>query len=131
MINKLAQQSFIGFSTGACYYGDELSVKMLLEAGADPSGIYDYRAFLSKYNKGFEPSLHLCQAAYGGHTDIIRMLLKYGANPNYAEGEGFTALTIAAEKGHIDIVRLLLEAGADKNYKTPNGTAIELAEAYW
>jgi ankyrin repeat protein len=55
----------------------------------------------------------------------VRKLLSSGADPNLLEGEGFTALTIAAKKGHIEIVRLLLEAGAHKNCVTPLGTAAD------
>ena len=113
----------------ACVYGDELSVEMLLSAGADPSGPRDYEAFLGKYNKPWEPSWHLSQAAHGGHTGVVRLLLRAGADPNLAEGEGVTALTISAENGHLEIVQLLLAAGADKNFKTPRGTAAELARS--
>jgi uncharacterized protein len=107
--------------------GDELSVQFLLEAGADPSGQRGYAAFKKKYQKPFEPMWHLCQAAYGGRTEVTRLLLKAGADPNLAYGEGVTALTIAAERGYGEIVRLLLDAGADKNYKTLGGTALNLA----
>jgi len=107
--------------------GDELSVEILLNAGADPSGPRGYAAFQKKYQKPFEPMWHLCQAAYCGQTNITRLLVKAGANPNLPYGEGVTALTIAAERGNIEIVRLLLDAGADKNYRTQRGTALELA----
>jgi uncharacterized protein len=107
--------------------GDELSVQFLLEAGADPSGPRGYAAFQKKYQKPFEPMWHLCQAAYGGRAGVTRLLLKAGADPNLAYGEGVTALTIAAERGYIEMVRLLLDAGADKNYKTSRGTAVDLA----
>lgn len=107
--------------------GDELSVQFLLGAGADPSGPRGYAAFQKKYQKPFEPMWHLCQAAYGGQAGVTRLLLKAGANPNLAYGEGVTALTIAAERGYTEVVGLLLDAGADKNYKTSGGTALDLA----
>lgn len=111
----------------ACSYGDELSVQMLLKAGADPSGLRDYDAFVKKYDLGIEPSLHLTQAARGGHMAVVRMLLAAGADPNIPEGEGVTALTVAAQAGHLEVVKALLAAGADRNYRTPQGTAVELA----
>lgn len=111
----------------ACNEGDELSVEMLLKAGADPSGIRDYKSFLKKYNKPYEPSWPLIRASRGGHAAVVRLLLAAGADPNLAEGEGITALTVAAEGGHLEVVRLLLEAGADPAYRTWEGTAAELA----
>ena len=124
---QLGPAEFYWLMDRACGHGDDLAVEMLLSAGADPSGPKDYEAFLAKYNKPFEPSWHLCQAAYGGHVSVIKLLLEAGADPNLAQGEGVTALTLAAEHGHAEIVQLLLEAGADKHYRTFVGTAAELA----
>jgi hypothetical protein len=124
---RLGPAEFYWLRDRACWYGDEVSVEMLLKAGADPSGLRDYEAFMSKYELGFEPSLHLTQAARGGHIAIVRMLLAAAANPNVPEGEGVTALTVAAEAGHLEVVKALLAAGADRNYRTPQGTAVELA----
>lgn len=111
----------------AIVQGDELSVEILLSGGADPSGPRGYAAFQKEYQKPFEPMWHLCQAAYCGRSNITRLLLKAGADPNLQYGEGLTALTIAAERGYIEIVRLLLDAGADKNYRSAKGTALDLA----
>ncbi|MGB2713787.1 MAG: ankyrin repeat domain-containing protein [Vicinamibacterales bacterium] len=117
----------------ACVDGDDISVRMLLEAGADPNGVRDYAAFhRSKYQFGVEPSWPINQAAVGGHTDVVRLLLRAGAKVDAPEDEGQTALTLAATKGHLDVVRLLLEAGADKSYRGPGaggfvGTAEEIA----
>lgn len=125
---RLGPAEFYWLMDRACWDGDELSVQMLLKAGADPSGPRDYAAFVKKYDLGIEPSMHLTQAAHGGHIEVIRMLLAAGANPNIPEGEGVTALTVAAEAGHLEVVKALLAAGADKNYRTPEGTAFELAK---
>ena len=56
----------------------------------------------------------LSAAAGKGHTEIVRLLLEHGADPNAKEAicQGGYALHEAAERGHIDIVRLLLERGA-------------------
>lgn len=125
---KLGPAEYYWLMDRACFHGDSISVQMLLDAGADPSGPADYKAFLDKYNRAYEPSWHLCQAADGGHAAVMRLLLEAGANPNLAQGEGVTALTIAAEQGHFEVVQLLLAAGADIQYKTALGTAVELAE---
>jgi|KBSSwiS6_1023812.scaffolds.fasta_scaffold49543_2 hypothetical protein len=131
--HPLGPAEFYWLMNRACWEGDEISVEMLLKAGADPTGIRDYEAFhKSPYQRGYEPSWPINQAAYGGHAGVIRLLLKAGAKPHAPEDEGQTALTIAAERGHIEVVRLLLEAGVDKNYQGPGlrgfvGTAEEIA----
>ncbi|KAI6780066.1 Ankyrin repeat domain-containing protein 50 [Emericellopsis cladophorae] len=57
--------------------------------------------------------LHL--AALNGHTQVVELLLKEGADVN-AEGGGYSnALQAASSEGHAEIVRLLLEKGADVN----------------
>ena len=113
----------------ACASGDELSVQILLKAGADPSGPRGYADFHKSVDHiGIEPTWHLYQAAYGGYTTVVRLLLRAGADPNLACGEGVTALTVATEKGYTEIVRLLLSAGANKNYKSIGGTAVQIAE---
>ena len=113
----------------ACVLGDELSVEILLKAGADPSGPRGYGDFRKGIDRvGVEPTWHLVQAAYGGHAAITQQLLRAGADPNLACGEGETALTAAVDKGHLEIVRLLLAAGADKNYNSHAGTAEQIAD---
>ena len=115
----------------ACCTGDELSVEILLKAGADPSGPRGYADFHDHIDRiGVEPMWHLVQASYSGHPGVTRLLLRAGADPNLAYGEGVTALTVAAEAGDTEIVCLLLAAGADKNYKTYNGTAAQIAERH-
>ena len=126
--DALGPPEFYWLMDRACVSGDDLSVEMLLKAGADPTGVRDYEAFLAKYQKPYEPSLHLAQAAYGGHLSVVRLLIGAGADPNVAQGEGETALTIAAKKGHLKIVSALLAAGANRGYETPYGTALQLAE---
>lgn len=59
----------------------------------------------------------LCRAAANGHVEVVRALLKHGADPNamYRDDYG-TALTAACETlahGAGDTVKLLLDAGAD------------------
>ena len=116
----------------ACYDGDEIAVKMLLKAGADPTGVHGYDAFhQSTYQFGVNPSWPINQAASGGHTAVIRLLLAAGAKVDAPEDEGQTALMLAASGGDMATVRLLLEAGADKSYRAGpgsfEGTAADVA----
>jgi uncharacterized protein len=50
----------------------------------------------------------LTYAASKGYTDIIRVLLKYGADIEQIDYMGLTALIWAVDNGHIDTVRFLL-----------------------
>src|SRR5262245_14819949 len=84
--SQLGQAEYYWLMDRACAYGDDISVAMLLKAGADPSGTKSYRSFLNKYNKPFEPSWHLISASRGGHAEVVRLLLQGGADPNLAEG---------------------------------------------
>ena len=63
-------------------------------------------------------------AAFHGHLDVVRTLIKNGANPNVHTKDGYTPLRDAAYRGHTEVVRFLLEAGArveesDKRGATP------------
>ncbi|KAI5247576.1 Pfs, NACHT and ankyrin domain protein [Aureobasidium subglaciale] len=69
----------------------------------------------------------LAAAAYGGHTDIVRLLLKTNLDIDDAQwyqhagpGEAFhgTPLQAASRRGHLETVRVLLECGAQVNAKT-------------
>jgi ankyrin repeat protein len=60
-------------------------------------------------------------AACDGCSDIVKLLLAKGADPNAAAANGATALGLAAQKGEPESVRLLLAAGADPNAATQGG----------
>lgn len=59
----------------------------------------------------------LMLAAYGGHTEIVRLLLDNNPPPIDVDAtsstSGNTALMLAAIKGHAEIVSMLLDFGAD------------------
>ena len=52
-----------------------------------------------------------------GAVDLIRILVAQGANVNYAEADGKTAIWYAVEKNNMEQIKLLLELGADVNNK--------------
>jgi ankyrin repeat protein len=51
-------------------------------------------------------------ASGGGHPEIVKMLLRAGADVNMKAVEGETALSVAKEEGHSEVVQLLKAAGA-------------------
>jgi type IV protein arginine methyltransferase len=63
----------------------------------------------------------LITAATDGDTSQVRDLITQNANVAYQDGQGVSALMLAAENGHIEIVRLLLDAGAPWNAQDSEG----------
>ena len=57
---------------------------------------------------------HLRVAATSGHTQVVKVLLKHGADPNIRGKDGLTAISFAKARVHVEIVNLLRAAGADE-----------------
>ena len=55
-------------------------------------------------------------AASGGHTAVIRALLKRNASFRGVNGVNLTAIQLAAQNGHLDIVQLLYYSGANVDH---------------
>lgn len=83
----------------------------LLKAGADPNRGELFRPLESA-------------AAFGAKP--VQLLLKAGADVNWANADGGTPLMSAAASDHDDAVRLLLKAGANPNAEDHKGHT-----AYW
>lgn len=79
------------------------------------------------------------QNAYGGtaliyasslfYTNILKLLLNAGADPNLANNSDTTPLKRAIQSGRIETVKLLLEYGADL-YRIDNSRKSPLSYAY-
>lgn len=74
----------------------------------------------------------LFNACSNGHLEIVKFLLKIGANPNERDPEqnNDTALIQASFGGHLEIVKLLIAKGADIN-ATDNFDQSALTKSYW
>lgn len=64
----------------------------------------------------------LIDAARNGDLAAVQALLAGGADANRAQGDGMTALHLAAERGHAAVADLLLSAGATVDAKTRIGS---------
>ena len=91
----------------AAAMGDAEEVKRILDSDPD--------ALLALGDESGRP---MGQAARRGHTNVIRVLLAHGVDPNLRQGRDApqgTALWHAAQRGDSEMARMLLEAGADPN----------------
>ncbi|MFF3497100.1 ankyrin repeat domain-containing protein [Streptomyces sp. NPDC002795] len=65
----------------------------------------------------------LMLAAYHGHADTVRALLRLGADPDLCNARDQSPIAGALFKGADDVVAVLLEAGADLDAGTPTARA--------
>ena len=93
--------------------GFDDAVEIILEN--DDNIIYDY---------GLNECTALHHAAKYGHTDIVRMLIKYGADLDAQDKCGATPLHYAASSEYPDIVQILIENGADPNKADFEGVSV-------
>jgi len=94
----------------AVMVADPRITALLLDGGADVNA--------QDPSSGASP---LMQAAFGGHLEIVKVLLGAGAEVDRRDNRGATALICAAEQRQAQAVALLLEAGADPNARTHDG----------
>ena len=84
-------------------HGHRAELTCLLPCGARVSTSANIKA----ENAGKETPLIL--ASKNGHMDAVDVLLKSGADANYRDSSGWTALHNASHKGHDSVVQLLLD----------------------
>lgn len=101
-------------------------MKMLIDAGAD----VNYAPLNLAAPKSYGPAktyTALLMAVRTGNKNIKKacaLLIVSGANVNYADWRGDTALTIAAHGGRKDICELLITAGANTFHHSHGGTPL-------
>ena len=107
--------------SGMAFTGDLGGLKQALADGADPNTMDPQSG-----------STVLATAALMGHTKIVSLLLKHGADINARSRDGGTALHTAAFLGRAETVKFLLEKGADTTLRNNmGGTALDGAQLLW
>lgn len=85
---------------------DTAAAVMLLEAGADVNARFDYLLGCAFCSGTYDIApIHL--AASTGQVAMVEVLLNYGGDTTIQDGEGSTALQIAAKFRHQDMVQFL------------------------
>jgi len=97
--------------------GDEASMVMLLEHGANP----DLFKPLESGEVGLQPPLWI--AIDKSNTKALEVLLRHKANPNLEFGN-LTPLMLAVQEDHLECAELLLKFGADINAKVGVSNAL-------
>ena len=71
-------------------------------------------------------------AAEQGHVQVVRLLIRAGANVNVLGGtRGVTALEAAVESRHVPTFRTILDAGADPNVEGTVSYATPVSSHSW
>lgn len=83
------------------------------------------------HTRSHDKETAIIKASENGHIDVVKHLLKNGANPDDHDetSAADTALILAAFEGHDKVVRCLLRKGADINKQNSAGTTPLIAAA--
>lgn len=135
----------------AAFHNDCVLVKELLKKGADTNAIDDEKRTPLHFAVGDgavdaieilveeNPNLLEKQAKFGytamhhaalfGHSGVLRILKRMGANIDAISNKEKTPLHVVANKGNLEVVNTLIELGANKDIlNIDNKTAADLAQ---
>ena len=110
------------YSFQAGWYLDLPMIALLLEAGADPNAVpADGPHEVPEEEQGgwmtTTPLMYACRSSFMEDSpwslvDVVRLLLRYGADPNRFNGDGETALSLSILRYRHEVVATLLDHGA-------------------
>lgn len=104
----------------ASFFSQPAAAQELLNSGADPNAVATNGSKLAVINS----------AAASNNAEVVRMLLREGANPDAQQQGGFTALHAAAQHKNAEMIQALLDSGADTSLRSADGkTAADMGGA--
>ena len=98
----------------AAFFGELEAAALLIERGAE----------VDAFGRGWMTGTALHSAASRLQSDLVRVLLEAGANPDVRQSAGWTPLHAAAMNGDLTRVGLLLAAGADPAAANDEGRSV-------
>ena len=99
----------------AAFFGHPNAVSLLIERGAE----------VNAFGRGWMTGTALHSGVSRLHSEVVRVLLDAGANPDVRQSGGWTPLHAAAKNGDLASVELLLAAGADAAARNDEGHSVE------
>ena len=112
----------------AAFRGDLPAVASWLKYGIEPEDEGHFRVDPGGYWGSCSP---LWWAAAEGHTEVVAALQQAGANPEWANENGWTTLHISARLGQEETAEQLVQGGAEVDAVTRSGaTALMWAAAF-
>lgn len=134
-INEKTSQRTVGFNAlmDAATNGNLEIVKYLVSKGADiytkdnygrnvfllvaGSGQTEILKYFHSLGYSVNPkdgsSLLMRASGWTGYLENVKFLISKGANVNYVDKDGYTALIIASSRGNLEIVKYLISKGAE------------------
>jgi ankyrin repeat protein len=109
------------------------AVRLMIEKGVDPNLATTWFPSVRNGQIAQLKLVALDRAANFGPVQMVRDLLKAGANVNAQDSRGLTPLmfAVSAENQKAEIVQTLIAAGADVNIRSATGeTALDWAEKF-
>jgi ankyrin repeat protein len=87
-------------------------LRIILEAGANPNPVVP---------EGLFRSSPLIAAGIGSKLEMIKLLIKFGAEIDASNPEGWTALQAVTKAQNVECAHILLTCGADLSHMSKNG----------
>ena len=98
----------------AAFFGRYEAAALLIERGAE----------VDAFGRGWMTGTAMHSAVSRLQSDVARILLEAGANPNVRQSAGWTPLHAAAMNGDLTSVELLLASGADPTATNDEGRSV-------